>query len=246
MLDEWAVQHSGWKKRLASLAWEDRNLKQATALHALCEAEAASITAYGLKNPVTVIPNGVLKPGAVKRNRMGAVKTLLFLGRLHEKKGLDRLIAAWNAVDPAGWQLKIVGSGDDHYINSLRALATNSRIDFAGPAYDEQRDAAYLAADAFILPSLSEGFPMAVLEAFSFELPVIMTRECNFPEAFAAGAAVETKYDITTLSASIEWLTRQSEQQLQAMGRQGARLASEQYNWALIAGRFENLYASIT
>src|SRR5581483_8420687 len=102
MLDGWALGHCRLKKRLAWLAYERAHLQSAACIRALCEAELNSIRALGLSNPVCVVPNGVDLPlldtqpvasspedpfGSALRQR----KILLYLGRIHPKKGLVAL-----------------------------------------------------------------------------------------------------------------------------------------------------------
>src|SRR5881409_4285480 len=106
MLESWAVRNAGWKKQIAAMLYEDRHLRGAACLRALCEAEAQSIRAYGMCNPICVIPNGVDLPESFPTSGFGvqdsallrvagARKVLLYLGRLHAKKNLMNLIRAW-------------------------------------------------------------------------------------------------------------------------------------------------------
>src|SRR6266542_4333942 len=101
MLESWALRNAGWKKRFAALLYEDRHLRSAACLRALCEAEAQSIRSYGMRNPICVIPNGVDLPDLSETPKLQAHafaddrKILLYLGRLHPKKNLANLIRAW-------------------------------------------------------------------------------------------------------------------------------------------------------
>src|SRR5438874_7634511 len=100
MLERWALQNSKWKKRIAALLYEDRHLRGAACLRALSEAEAQSIRAYGLRNPVCIIPNGVdlqeRTESSMARSQSEGPKTLLYLGRLHPKKNVANLIRSCN------------------------------------------------------------------------------------------------------------------------------------------------------
>lgn len=87
MLDPWALANSGWKKRIVGTWFENRNLRDADCLHALNASEEASMRAYGLTNPVAVIPNATDLPDIGPRTDHEGRKTLLFLGRIHPKKG---------------------------------------------------------------------------------------------------------------------------------------------------------------
>src|SRR6266446_1993418 len=123
MLESWALRNAKWKKRIAALLYEDRHLHGAACLRALCEAEAQSIRTYGVRNPISVIPNGVdlpqLTDSSVAEPASPAFRTfaqgrkiLLYLGRLHPKKNLANLIRAWKQTFNSlrgDWVLAIAG-----------------------------------------------------------------------------------------------------------------------------------------
>jgi poly(glycerol-phosphate) alpha-glucosyltransferase len=154
MLDPWAVRNSRWKKVIAHILYEGAHLQNATCLRALCESEAQSFRLFGLKNPVVVIPNGIDLPtqtdyettgqqkgGAMVSGQQSVVsslkseghKTLLYLGRIHPKKGLANLLRAWqqtlNAQPSAkDWTLAIAGWDQGGHEAELKKLATELRL----------------------------------------------------------------------------------------------------------------------
>ena len=203
MLESWAVRNAMWKKRIAALLYENQHLRRAACLRALTEAEAQSIRSYGLRNPICVIPNGVDLPDlreSKAKSQSTNRKTLLYLGRLHPKKNISNLIRAWNETFKSqrssgdGWVLAIAGWDQSGYEAQLRQLTADlglqTSVIFLGPQFGADKSECYRACDAFILPSLSEGLPMAVLEAWALAKPVLMTPECNLPEGFEANAAL--------------------------------------------------------
>jgi len=199
MLERWALQHSKWKKRIAALLYENQHLRSAACLRALSEAEARSIRSYGLRNPICVIPNGVDLPDLRESNAKTQSenrKTLLYLGRLHPKKNISNLIRAWNEAfnsqrgSGERWVLAIAGWDQGGYENELKQIAAVPSVVFLGSRFGAEKNECYRACDAFILPSLSEGLPMSVLEAWAHAKPVLMTSECNLPEGFEANAAL--------------------------------------------------------
>lgn len=247
MLDTWALKNSGWKKRLAALAYERAHLEEAACLHALNEAEARAIRAYGLRNPICVVPNGVDLPDLEQQtapppwsSTIGTDKSvLLFLGRLHPKKGLPQLLRAWATLGDAGWHLVIAGWDQGGHRAELEALAREkhleSRVSFSGPLHGEQKEAAYRAASAFVLPSLSEGLPMTVLEAASYRLPVLMTDACNLPEGFHVGAAQKISADETALVEQLKTFFGLSETEQKTMGRRAREWVKASFDWNEIA-----------
>lgn len=254
MLDAWALGNSAWKKQLAARLFERAHLEDAACLHALCAAEAESIRAFGLRNPICVLPNGIDLPAASDRKgppiwsgRFPAERrVLLFLGRLHPKKGLMNLLQAWTSASATSWQLVIAGWDQGGHQLELEAFVEaqglRDSVCFVGPLHGSDKAAAYAAAHAFILPSFSEGLPMTVLEAWANGLPVLMTTACNLPEGFAAGAALEISTDPAKMAHSLLAFFGSSEQDCAAMGQRGRSLAENQFNWSRIAGDFLAVY----
>jgi poly(glycerol-phosphate) alpha-glucosyltransferase len=281
MLDDWALRNARWKKRLASFCYEAAHLRDATCLRALCEAEAVAIRRYGLTNPIAIIPNGVEVPEEgttgprdhglrdngtmgrqiTERRSMGP-RMLLFLGRIHPKKGLVHLLKAWKQVRADDWVLAIAGWDDGGHLADLKQLCDElnlrweeegrgereerckpniavlsslsslpSSVCFLGPQFNQAKSACYHACDAFILPSFSEGLPMAVLEAWSYGKPVLMTEHCHLPAGFAAGAAMRISTDPHELAHALIELVRMSDAELADMGNRGLDLVKTRFNW---------------
>ncbi len=260
MLDAWALKNSAWKKSLVRRLFEDRHLARAACLHALCAEEAAGIRQLGIATPICVIPNGVQLPlvqNTVSPPWADQVTTgdrvLLFLGRIHPKKGLDNLVLAWKKVCqlPAGtvqgrWKLVIAGWGEANYVTRLRAavneLGLNKDVLFTGPIFGDMKASALSRAGAFILPSFSEGLPMAVLEAWSHRLPVLMTPECNLKIGFGRGAAVPLGTTTDSLLQPMMAFLQQPEALQKAMGENGYQLTAERFTWSRIALDFQRVY----
>jgi len=256
MLDPWALRNSQWKKRIASFLFERRHLKGAACLHAINRPEAVAMRSFGLKNPICVIPNGVeipdsttkLQPPEWGNEFESDRKVLLYLGRLHPKKGLPTLLRSWReAISKNGdWILVIAGwdqAGHRSELEQLVAqLGISDSVKFVGPLFGAQRDAAYQSANAFVLPSLSEGQPLAVLEAWSHALPVIMTRECNLGEGFEMGAAVRMEPTIASGTDALETLFSLGDAALREMGMCGKRLVASSFSWPRIAAEMFSVY----
>jgi poly(glycerol-phosphate) alpha-glucosyltransferase len=258
MLESWALQNAKWKKRIAALLYENRDLRAAACLRALCEAEAQSIRAYGLRNPICVIPNGVdlpdlsetptLQPQPFAEGR----KVLLYLGRLHPKKNVANLVRAWKQIlnsHPsvrASWILAIAGWSQGGYESQLRQLTTDfgllTSVIFLGPQFGTEKNECYRACAAFIMPSLSEGLPMTVLEAWAYAKPVLMTPECNLSEGFAAAAALQIGTDPEEIAAGLKQVIEMSDDDRRAMGNHGRDLVERKFSWPRIGEQMCSVY----
>ncbi len=258
MLDPWALSNSGWKKKIAERAYERAHLEGAACIHALCESEANSIRAFGLRNPVCVLPNGVDLPDLSRTPKPppwaslvpADAPVMLFLGRLHPKKGLLPLLRAWSAVRDSDWRLAIAGWDQGGHRAELEALVRDAGLEkyvfFLGPLHGEQKEAAYRASSAFVLSSFSEGLPMTVLEAWAYGLPVLMTSACNLPEGFSAGAAIEVQAEVAPLAESLRSFVALPTDARKAMGERARILAGSRFDWAQIADQMVAVYRWIS
>jgi len=141
MLEPWALHNSRWKKKVAGIFYENRMLKGAACLQANTQKELHDFRAYGLKNPICIIPNGVAMPDAGLETEIQKQETkiLLFLGRIHPKKGLVNALRAWSShlkssiqsSESHGWQFVIAGWDQGGHEAELKNLATELGIRWA-------------------------------------------------------------------------------------------------------------------
>lgn len=259
MLEPWALRNSRWKKVLAGALFENAALQRADCLHVNTEAELRDIRAYGLRNPVCVIPNGVdlpdisIRMAAPWAKKIDAnTRVLLFLGRLHPKKGLSELLSAWAAIQKSapthanGWHLAIAGWDQAGHEAQLKAQVQSAGISdsvhFLGPLFGEAKAAAFRGADAFVLPSFSEGLPMAVLEAWAYGLPVLMTPQCNLPEGFAVNAALVIEPTVESITEGFAKLFDMNPGERREMGQRGRNLVAERFSWSKVAASLNGVY----
>lgn len=256
MLDPWALHNSRWKKIMAAFVFERRHLENAACIHAVNQAEATAIRTFGLRNPICVISNGIEVRGSNASDRMppwaadmvDGRKVLLYLGRLHPKKGLSNLLRGWKEASKRerGWVLVIAGWDQDGHRAELEQLARElkitSSVHFSGPLFGKERAAAYQNAAAFVLPSLSEGQPLVVLEAWSHARPVLMTPECNLPEGFQERAAIRMSATVEGTAEGLGKLFALDEPALREMGRRGRDLVVANFSWSQIASQMFAVY----
>ena len=256
MLEPWALANSARKKAVMRRLFQDRALRDARALHALCAAERDEMRALGLTNSIAIIPNGVnlsdfanLPDAAEFEARFPAIKNrrvLLFMARLHPKKGLLPLLEAWRAVADNAWILVIAGPDEGGHRAVLEAAVAQFGVEqsvvFTGMLDGALKRAALARADAFVLPSHSEGFSIAILEAMACRLPVLLTPRCHFPDAVKAGAALEAPPQSAQFGEQLRILLEMSEAQRAQMGARGYDLVAQSYSWSRVAATWKRLY----
>ncbi len=245
-LEPWALRHSGWKKRLTGFAFQNRDLEESACIHVLTAGEGRSVRAYGIRNPIAVIPNGVdLLPFDalpsrsafdVEHPHLAGKRICLFLSRLHRKKGLGHLIPAWERVSRKfpEWHLVVAGPDDGYEAIVQRMISDrglDGRITLVGPLNGERKFAALAAASLFVLPSFSEGFSMAILEAMAARLPVLITSACNFPEVDEIGCGLEVAPNVEDTACGLMQILEATEFERKQMGEKGRALVESRYTW---------------
>ena len=254
MMDKWAWKKSRIKKAIASLFFQKKVLSRANKLHALNKEEAFSINNLTRLKNIFIQPNGINisdYSNATKKSR--AFKKLLYLGRLDQKKSVLELIKVWKLLiaksDRFAWKLEIAGSGNKDYEKIIRHEARtipDKYITFLGHVSGKIKFDCFRNADAFILPSKSEGLPVVILEAWAASLPVAMTKECNLNEALKLRLAFEVYSDINDLENSLAAFLSLGEHELKKMGTAANLHVDEYYSWKNIAEAFSSLYSEIT
>ncbi len=255
----WALTENRWGKRVYGHLTELPLLKRADCLQALTETEKAQFREAGLSGPVEVVPNGVDVThfdleAAPLREQLGLgtnQKTLLFLSRLHPKKGLDILIDAFARLCRTRDDVTLViaghdaGNGFEGRVRSwIEERGLSDRCRLIGEVRDEAKYRTFRGADAFVLPSYSEGLPVAALEAMAARLPVVLTHRCNLPEVAHAGAGWVTEPNAGALAEALLALFQDPAAAAEA-GANGRRLAEERFSWPGVAKRLLEIYRGL-
>ena len=259
-LGEWHLRHKAMKKRVYMTLILDRMLRSADALHAITPAEKSRIVELGYDTPVTIAPNGIdpaqfdiLPDPSDLLDRFPVLKgkrIILYLGRLNPTKGLDILARSFSRISHRSPDTVLLVAGPDEeggrrqMESILRYEGVAEKVVFTGMLGGEDKMAVLALADLFVLPSYSEGFSIAVLEALASRLPVVITKACNFPEVEEHGAGFVVESNEEALSGTIGKLL--SDPYLRAsMGECGRKLVAERYTWQATASKIADLYRTL-
>lgn len=256
MLEPWALESSRWKKKVYSTLRERANIEGADCLHALTHAEAQDYRRFGSRRPIAVIPNGVEVPPAASAElflrRYPAFREkriVLYLGRIHPKKGLDLLVDAWKDVTLEFPDALLVIAGPDTagtqaaLEKQIGAHRFGSSVVFTGMLHAEMKWSALAAAHCFVLPSHSEGLSVAALEAMGLGVPVIVTSHCHMPEVATSEAGIIISADVRDLYLALETMLTNEPATHAKMGRRGKQLVRERFSWNVVARQMAELYA---
>jgi glycosyltransferase involved in cell wall biosynthesis len=251
MLGAAALRFSGARKALVWRLLQGPAARAAACFHATSEAEADEIRAAGLRAPIAVIPNGVDLVGEGEaggdRPEESTPRTVLSLGRIHPKKGLDRLVQAWSMVEAGhpDWRLRIVGPSELGHADELVAQAARlglSRVSVEGPAAGAAKAAAYRQADLFVLPTLNENFAMTVAEALAASVPVISTKGAPWSGLEDHGCGWWIDHGPEPLAAAMRAAMALSDAERRAMGARGRAWMARDFGWDRVAADMLDVY----
>jgi glycosyltransferase involved in cell wall biosynthesis len=259
MLDSWSLRHGAVRKAVAARVYERKNLRRASLFHATSEMEADSIRQYGLKQPIAIVPNGVEIPAeAAEYPRrllelqfppLHGRRWLLFMGRLHPKKGLDMLIGAWRTLQSQfpDWHLLVAGPDQVGLRSSLEAMvadagALRESITYTGMLDGAAKHSALANADVFVLPTRSENFGIAVAEALAHGTPVVTTTAAPWSDLTAVDCGWWVEPNQFAIANALAEAMSRTSSQLADQGRRGRQMVTEKYSWDGAAARMIAAY----
>jgi glycosyltransferase involved in cell wall biosynthesis len=258
-LDPYIHRRHRGRKLAVEFLFQNRVLERAAAIHYTTEEEMRLAAPHARNAKGFVVPIGLdldfyaPRPPEAFRARwreIGNRRIVLFLGRLHPKKGLDILAQAFADVARGRDDLHLVIAGPDDGARAptealLAKLGATGRVTFTGMLRGEEKLAAFGAADVFVLPSRSENFGIAVVEAMVCGLPVVVSDCVNiWREVVDAGAAVAVPCDPSALARALAGLLDDDPRRIE-MGRKGAVFARERYDRRRVAAELEAAYRTV-
>ena len=256
MLDPWSLKQKMLKKRLAMMLGVRRMLDRSAFVHALNRDERYLLEPLHLACPIHVIPNGVFPEEVsplperglfrAKFPQVGNAPFILFLSRLHHKKGLDYLAEAFAIVARTRQNVRLVVAGPDGgalepFKREIERLGLTDRVLIPGPLYGPDKIAAMVDANCFCLPSRQEGFSVAITEALACGTPVVISNACHFPEVDEFGAGIITPLQPFSIASAL--LRVLDDPNLAAtFGSAGRNMVLSRYTWPKIAQLAVDIY----
>ena len=259
MLDRWGMRQGivrPIKKRIALRLAIGRVLRGASFLHALTMGEQDGIRSFGYGARIAVVPNGMFLEEIPPRSNAAALRQshpavgegpfVLFLGRLHPVKGIDRLLAGFRYVVDGMPKARLVIAGPDYgEERTLRSQVTSLGLDrnvtFLGPVFGATRFDLMRECQLFCQMSRYEGFSVALLEALACGCPIVASEECRFPEIASEGAGYVIEANPKSIAEAVLGLLRDP-QARRAASLAGPDLVRREFTWSEVARRMDDAY----
>lgn len=264
MLEPWSLSQKKWKKKLAIRLYQMKDLQKAACIFTTAEMEAKHVRELGVKSAISVIPNGIETDGyACRTSIVGVKKQILFLSRIHMKKGIELLLDAFANCHKnfSDWSVVIVGNGETDYIDSLKKKVKNLELEdciqILPPVFGEAKTKLYQESSLFCLPSYSENFGMVIAEAMSCGVPIITTNGTPWQllngNCTTMGASLDMLGDdkrtgwcidlsVENLECALREAITMDPTALYEMGQKGSRMINENFNYRSVAQKTKILY----
>lgn len=252
-LEDWSLAQSHTKKKYYLKLIEQDNLENANAVHFTANSEREQVLKrFPLLKAVT-IPLGINKSATLTNQKSPPnwtlkqnIASILYLSRLHPKKGLELLLKALSDIKDNDFQLIIAGSGDADYEHSLKQLLTklglNNKCNFIGFIEGEEKQRLLDASDIFALTSYSENFGIAVLEAMAAGAMPFISKEVALSEIVAENQ-LGVVCDLTVDDIREQMITQLNNiEYCQYLGAKAKNYVEQHYQWPVIAKQLEKLY----
>lgn len=249
MLEPWSLSQKKWKKKLAWWLYQRNDVQKSACVFTTAKMEAEHVRELGITTCKAVIPNGIETDGyPCKSSIEGVKKQVLFLSRVHVKKGIELLFEAWKRLhsDYADWQLFVIGNGEAEYIHSLENRVENlglkDSIKILPPVFGEAKIKVYQESALFCLPSFSENFGMVIAEAMSCGTPVITTTNCpwNILNETNTGWCIDLSVD--NLERALREALSMNPTELYDMGQKASKLIYENFDYRNVTRKTLKLY----
>ncbi|MEM8854184.1 MAG: glycosyltransferase [Pseudomonadota bacterium] len=242
MFSPYSFAVKGGRKRLALSLGFKRVLTKVTAFHTTSEAERQEIRSLGLRQPVHVIPNGVAVADATPPAQDAAQRTLLFMSRIHPKKGLPLLLKALAQLPEAmsDWRLVVAGPDENGHKAEVAALADalGIAVTFTGPLAGEDKAKALASADLFVLPTHNENFGIVIAEALAAGTPALTTTGTPWESLVDRRAGWWVAPEVDAIKAALADAMARPRDELAAMGNNGKAWIKEAFGWDALAARY--------
>lgn len=252
MLEPWIMKRHYWTKKVpALLLYQKAAVKNADYLHATAESEKENLIKLGYNSRIAVIPNGIDVEAITMKRSWNRKKQILFLSRIHVKKGIEFLLEAAAALKNSldGYTIHIAGEGDAGYIEQLKsktkALSIDGLVRFIGGVYGERKWQLFRDADLFVLPTYSENFGIVVAEALACGTPVITTKGTPWQDLETYHCGWWTEIGTNPLTEAVKAFLVLNEQELEVMGKNGRRLVENKYSAKKMAEEMAELYEKV-
>ncbi len=252
MLEPWIIKRHYWTRKLpALLLYQKSAIKYADCLQATAESEKQNLLTLGYNSNIKVVKLGIDAESIAVKTSWKKSKQILFLSRVHIKKGINYLIEAADILrdELQGYKILVAGEGDADYIATLKQQIVDKGlqgiIQLIGGVYGDKKWELFQKSDFFVLPTHSENFGLAIAEALASGTPVITTVGTPWNNLNTSNAGAWIEVGTQPLVETLKRFLSLSDEELEVMGKNGRKLIETKYSAKVMAEEMMEIYQSI-
>lgn len=252
MLEPWIIHRHYWSRKLPALMlYQKAAVRHADCIHATADSECANLMKLGYNSNVKVVKLGINADGIAMKESWRPTRQILFLSRVHPKKGVNYLLEAAAALrgQLKDWHIVIAGEGEADYVANFKTQIHEEGLDdivqLIGGVYGDEKWRLFQSSDFFVLPTHSENFGLAIAESLASGTPVITTVGTPWDDLNSCDAGACIEIGTKPLVEALREFIVLSDEELEQMGRNGRKLIESRYSAKVMAEQMMRIYQDL-
>lgn len=252
MLEPWIIKRHYWTRKVPALwLYQKAAVQRADCVQATAESERDNLLKLGYNSNIKVVRLGIDAESIEMKRSWKKSRQILFLSRVHVKKGINFLVEAADVLrnELQGYKILVAGEGDADYVEAMKRMICDRGlqdiVQLIGGVYGDEKWRLFQTSDFFVLPTHSENFGLAIAESLASGTPVITTVGTPWSDLNSSEAGAWIEIGTEPLVETLRRFLSLSEDELETMGRNGRRLIETKYSAHVMAEQMMEVYKSV-
>lgn len=252
MLEPWIIKRHYWTRKVPALwLYQKAAVQRADCVQATAESERDNLLKLGYNSNIKVVRLGIDAESIEMKKSWKKTRQILFLSRVHVKKGINFLVEAADVLrnELQGYKILVAGEGDADYVEALKRMICDRGlqdiVQLIGGVYGDEKWRLFQTSDFFVLPTHSENFGLAIAESLASGTPVITTVGTPWSDLNSSEAGAWIEIGTEPLVETLRRFLSLSEDELETMGRNGRKLIETKYSAHVMAEQMMEVYKSV-
>lgn len=252
MLEPWIIKRHYWTRKVPALwMYQKAAVQRTDCVQATAESERDNLLKLGYNSNIKVVRLGIDAESIEMKRSWKKSRQILFLSRVHVKKGINFLVEAADVLrnELQGYKILVAGEGDTDYVEAMKRMICDRGLQdimqLIGGVYGDEKWRLFQTSDFFVLPTHSENFGLAIAESLASGTPVITTVGTPWSDLNSSEAGAWIEIGTEPLVETLRRFLSLSEDELETMGRNGRKLIETKYSAHVMAEQMMEVYKSV-
>lgn len=252
MLEPWIIKRHYWTRKVPALwLYQKAAVQRSDCVQATAESERDNLLKLGYNSNIKVVRLGIDAESIEMKRSWKKSQQILFLSRVHVKKGINFLVEAADVLrnELQGYKILVAGEGEADYVEAMKRMICDRGlqdiVQLIGGVYGDEKWRLFQTSDFFVLPTHSENFGLAIAESLASGMPVITTVGTPWSDLISSEAGAWIEIGTEPLVETLRKFLSLSEDELETMGRNGRKLIETKYSAHVMAEQMMEVYKSV-